>query len=150
MSFQSCGVRFGHQDVGLAGATNPMQICWKSHVSCPLYWGRRPSFKRQNSSRPPPQVIFCGSNHDSLSYSLVPLSLPPLTFRESFFFCEFFFSRHESRYKVHFFPVAKPIFFRLCNGIYNGISEKWLHFLCLRYIFFGCTPCKEYRTSCAS
>jgi len=30
------------------GVTNPVQIRWKSHVSFPLSWGRRPSLIRQN------------------------------------------------------------------------------------------------------
>ena len=38
-----------------------------------------PSWKRQNRSRARPQVIFCGFKHDSLSYSLVSLFLPPVT-----------------------------------------------------------------------
>jgi len=33
------------------GATNPVQIRWKPHVSCPLSWGRWPSLIRRNRSR---------------------------------------------------------------------------------------------------
>ena len=59
-----------YQYVGLAERRIPCRFV--ENLTFPL-------LKRRNPSRPPPKVIFCGSKYDSLSYSLVPLFLPPLT-----------------------------------------------------------------------